>query len=70
MLHYVHQLVSICVCLLFAAEKAVYSGFIEFFLRKQLPDANDAMRRVSMNQNSKAVVQTVKQWAETHYNDP
>ena len=27
MLHYVHQLVSRCVCLLFAAEQEVYSGF-------------------------------------------
>ncbi len=36
MLHYVHQLVSNCVCLLFAAEQIVYTGFLELLLWKQL----------------------------------
>ena len=42
-------------CLLFGAEQVVYSGFLEFFLWKQLPAAaqNDAMRALRVNQNSK-----------------
>ncbi len=35
MLHYVHQLLSDCVCLLFAAEQVVYSDFLQLFLWKQ-----------------------------------
>ncbi len=45
MLHYVHQLVSNCVCLLFAAEQVVYSWFLELFLP---PKAT--MRAVRVNQ--------------------
>ncbi len=35
MLHYVHQLVSNCVCLPFGAEQVVYCGFLEHFYWKQ-----------------------------------
>ncbi len=58
MLHYVHQLVSNCVCLLFAAEQVVYRGFIELYTCKQLPAVakNDAVRAVRVNQNSKVAV--------------
>ena len=37
MLHYVHQLVSNSVCLLFDAGQVVYTGFVELFLSTQLP---------------------------------
>ncbi len=37
MLHYVHQLVSNCVCLLFDAEQVVFSKFLKLFHRKKLP---------------------------------
>ncbi len=58
--HYVHQLVSKCVCLVFAAEQVVYSGFLEIFHWKQLPAAakNNAMRAVRVNQNSKVAAET------------
>ncbi len=51
MLHYVHQQVSNCVCLL-----AFYSFSSE----------NGAMCGVRVKQNSK-VGRADKQWAETHY---
>ncbi len=51
---------------LFVVEQVVYSGFLELFLRKQLPAVaeNHAMRAVRVNQNRKIVGQTDKQWAE------
>ncbi len=36
MLHYVHQLVSNCVCLLFSAGQVVYSWFLNHLWWKQL----------------------------------
>ncbi len=52
MLHYGHQLVAICVCLLFGAEQVVYRGFIELFhWKKKLLAAakNNTMRAVNQN---------------------
>ena len=42
MLHCVHQLVSYCAYLLFAAEQVVYSEFLKHFW-KQLPDAAEQL---------------------------
>ncbi len=39
MLHYVHQLVSNCVCLLFGGEQGVYRGVLELLRWKHLPAA-------------------------------
>lgn len=39
MLHYVHQAVTNCVCLLFLAEQVVYTEFRDLFHWKQLPAA-------------------------------
>ncbi len=67
MLYYVHQLVSYCVCLLFAAKQVVYSEFLELFL---CCSRNNAMRAVWVNQNSKVIERTAKQWAETFHKGP
>ncbi len=55
MLHFVHQLVANCVCLLFGAEQVVYSGFLEFYHWKQLPAASgkNAIRVMWLNKNSR-----------------
>ncbi len=42
MLHYVHQLLSNCVCQLFAAEQVVYSGFLQLFLWKRRYESADS----------------------------
>lgn len=62
MLHYVHQMDANCVCIPFGVEQVVYYGFLEPFHWKQLAAVagNDAMRVLTVNQNSKVVVQTAK----------
>ena len=55
-LHFVHQLVSNCVCLLFAAEQGVYDGFLKSFVLE-----NEALRALIVKQNSKVFGQTAKQ---------
>lgn len=69
MLHYVDQLVSDCVCLPFDVEQVVFSRLSELFHEKQLPAAAkiDAVRFVSVNQNSEFVGGTTKRWDETRY---
>lgn len=50
MLHYVHQLVSNCVCLLFAAGQGEYRGFIGAFSLKTVklvqPNQNNELKTV------------------------
>lgn len=70
MLHYVHQPVTKCVCLLCGAGQVTYSRFLELYRWKMLLAAVEHDdKRVSVNQNSKALLTyvTVKQCAETHY---
>ncbi len=67
MRHYIHQLVANCVCLLFGAEQAVYSEFLQLTAETAPAAAeSDDIRTMSMNQNSKVVGRTAEQWAETH----
>ncbi len=54
MLHYVHQLVTDFVCLLFGAGQVVYSEFIKAFLFKTAARCKQLMRAVRVNPNSKA----------------
>ncbi len=64
MLHYVHQLLSDCVCLLFAAEQVVYGGFLQLFHWKwRYESAESEPEQLSCGQ-------TDEQWAETHYKAP
>ncbi len=42
MLHCVHQLVSNCVCLLFAAEQVVYSWFLELFSQPKATESSES----------------------------
>ncbi len=45
MLHYLHQLVSNCVCLMFGAEQVVYDGFFRAFsLRTAAVKFSDSVR--------------------------
>lgn len=69
MLHFVHQQVSKCVCLLFGVEQVLYNVSLEFFLWKQLLAAaeNSTIRAVRVNQNSKFMDQSAQQQAETHH---
>lgn len=62
MLHYVDQLVAICVSLLHAAEQVVYSGCLELFHCTELPAVaeSDAMRAVRGNHNRKVVGRTAE----------
>ncbi len=50
MLHYVHWLVSNCVCLLFGAEQIVYSGFMGGFCWKQLAAAAEVDEKAETEQ--------------------
>ena len=64
-LHYVHQRVSDCVCLLFAAQQVVDRGCLQMFPWKHLATEakKNAMRAVRLNQNSNVVARSKKQGA-------
>ncbi len=66
MLHYVHQLLSDCVRLMFAAVQVqVYSGFLQLLINE-----NNAVKALRVNKNSEVSGWTDNQSGERHYNAP
>ncbi len=70
MLHYVHQVVSSCVCLLFGAERVMYSGYLisenslytaESRCGLLAVGENNTSKVMRVNQNSKVVAWTANQ---------
>lgn len=55
MLHFVHELVANCACLLSGTEQVVCSEFLELVFCKQLPLETAFMQTVRADQNSKLV---------------
>lgn len=75
MLHYVRQVVTNCVCLLFGAEQWVHSEFLELFHWNLLLPAvaeKGAKRAMRVNQNSKAAARQLNNElnynTDSHYN--
>lgn len=65
MLHYVHQLVLNCVCLLFAAEQLECSGFLELFLWKALSvNQNSNVAAWQLNNELLLIIKQHKCWDE------